>query len=86
MNEASIAAVIISSLGVLFTAMWAMFRSLQQTFLKHLENSDLRMIELITTKNGHMERIAEKFNNTVQDFQGTVSTLVEKVSSIDERV
>lgn len=66
--------------------MWAMFRSLQSSFLKHIETSDNRMVELLTTKNGHMERIAKDFNDTIREFQGTVSTMVEKIDAIDKRV
>lgn len=77
---------VIGAAGTLLAAMWAMFRSLQKGFLEHLERSDVRMVELLTTKNGHMERIAKEFNTTTREFQAVVSTVVEKIDSIDKRV
>jgi hypothetical protein len=74
------------AVGVILAAMWAMFRSLQKGFLEHLNKSDVRMVELLTTKNGHMERIAKEFNSTVREFQGVVSKISEQVDSIDKRI
>ncbi len=77
---------VIGAAGILLGGMWAMFKSLQVGFLKHLERSDTRMVELLTTKNGHMERIAKEFNQTVQGFQGVVSKMSEQLDNIDKRV
>ena len=62
-------------IGTMLGGMWAMFRSLQKSFLQHLE-----------VKNGHLERIAEQFNKTIQGFNVTLVQLKDKIDSIDERV
>lgn len=85
MTDFPIVEVLVACGGVM-GGMWAMFKSMQNHFLRHLERSEVRMTELLTTKNGHMERIANKFNDTIQAFQATVSTMSEKVDSIDKRV
>ena len=77
---------IIGVIGTMLAAMWAMFKSLQSSFLAHLNKNEERMGELITTKNGHLERIAKDFNQTVKEFAQGQATLIEKIDSIDKRV
>lgn len=43
-------------------------RNLQENFLKHLE-----------IKNGHLERVAEKFNTTVEKFNETINNVEMKM-------
>jgi hypothetical protein len=77
---------VIAAIGTSIGGMWAMFRGLQNNFLTHLEKSEERMVELITSKNGHMERIAKEFNCTMRDLLPIIAELKGQITSIDERV
>ena len=66
---------VISAIGVGLGGMWAMFRSIQNSFLEHL-----------AIKNGHLERIADRFNSTMMKLTETQATLIEKIDNIDRRI
>lgn len=74
---------LVGAIGSIMGGMWFMFRSLQNNFLSHLEKSDGRYLDLLTTKNGHLERIAREFNQTVKEFQAVLSTHSEQLNNLD---
>lgn len=70
--------------GGLFTLIRYLFKQQaesQNKFLSHLAAKEKLDKEYIEQKNGHMERIADKFNTTVLDFGKKLEDLTIAVAT-----
>lgn len=78
---------IIGSIGAIFAGVFALLKyvidkniSSQKSFMDYIEKADNLNREYNEKKNGHMERIAVRFDEAVSKFGSKIEGLTEKIN------
>jgi flagellar biosynthesis/type III secretory pathway M-ring protein FliF/YscJ len=57
----------------------------EQSLLEHTEKTQSMMLEYFETKNGHMERMADKFTATSKELAASINNLSTKIEVMSSK-
>lgn len=77
---------VITAIGVILGGIWGLVKytisenkKREQAILEHTETAQKMLYEYIETKNGHMERMANRFTDASEEMSKAVNNLSTKI-------